>query len=87
MSSDLELVGGHQDILVQAIDCRERTGLCDNIPAVAWHQKSSATTIGPTAYLLRLSSSINCTFAISLALITSKVLPTPWPMIDRASDT
>jgi hypothetical protein len=59
-NSDLELAGtiGHQDILVQNRDCRDRTisTLSDNIPAVAWQRKGSTTTTGAAAYLLRLNS-------------------------------
>jgi hypothetical protein len=59
-NSDLELAGtiAHQDILVQLLDCRERTigVLNDNIPAVSWQRKGSTTTTGAAAYLLRLNS-------------------------------
>ncbi|MGH7974557.1 MAG: hypothetical protein ACREBR_03440 [bacterium] len=59
-NSDLELAGviGHQDILAQEKDIRERTNatLCDNTPAVAWARRGSTSHTGPVAYLLRLLS-------------------------------
>ncbi|CAB9530384.1 hypothetical protein SEMRO_2856_G338750.1 [Seminavis robusta] len=59
-NSDLELTGllAHQDVLAQEFCLRGRTivPLGDNTPAVAWHQRGSATTTGPAAYLLRLNS-------------------------------
>jgi hypothetical protein len=59
-NSQLELAGNiaHQDVLVQHVDCSQRTivPLGDNIAQVAWQHKGSVTTLGPTAYLLRLNS-------------------------------
>lgn len=59
-NSDLELAGciGHQDILLQEVDCAMRTitPLGDNTPQVSWHHKGSTTTTGPAAYLLRMNS-------------------------------
>jgi hypothetical protein len=59
-NSDLELLAqiASQDILICLRDCRERTiaALTDNIAARAWQQKGSRATIGPAAYLLRISS-------------------------------
>ena len=59
-NSDLELAGqiGTQDILAQQYDCRERTiaVFTDNMAARAWQRKGSHTTLGPSAYLLRLLS-------------------------------
>ena len=59
-NSDLELAGslGHVDVLVQAVDMRERTthNLHDNTPTLYWQRKGSTTTTGPAAYLLRLQS-------------------------------
>ena len=59
-NSQLELAGNiaHQDVLVQRVDCAARTivPLGDNIAQVAWQHKGSVTTLGPTAYLLRLNS-------------------------------
>ena len=56
-NSDLELAGtiAHQDVLVNAVDCAEKTLAigCDNTPAVAWRKKGSVTTPGPASYLLR----------------------------------
>ena len=59
-NSQLELAGNiaHQDVLVQHVNCARRTivPLGDNISQVAWQHKGSVTTLGPTAYLLRLNS-------------------------------
>ena len=59
-NSQLELAGNiaHQDVLVQRVNCAQRTivPLGDNISQVAWQHKGSVTTLGPTAYLLRLNS-------------------------------
>jgi hypothetical protein len=59
-NSDLELAGtvAHQDVLVQHRNCNYRTVhiLNDNVPAVAWRKKGSATTTGPAAYLLGVSA-------------------------------
>jgi hypothetical protein len=59
-NSDLELAGlvGHEDVLVQELDCRGRTvvPLSDNTPTVSWTLKGSTTTTGPAGYLLRLHS-------------------------------
>jgi hypothetical protein len=59
-NSQLELAGNlaHQDVLVQHVNCAQRTivPLGDNISQVAWQHKGSVTTLGPTAYLLRLNS-------------------------------
>lgn len=59
-NSQLELTGqiAHQDILLQEYDCKYRTisPFGDNTNAVSWSHKGSATTLGPTAYLLRLNS-------------------------------
>ena len=59
-NSDLELAGqiAAQDALLQQYDCRERTiSLCtDNVSARAWQRKGSRSTLGPSAYLLRLLS-------------------------------
>jgi hypothetical protein len=59
-NSDLELSAqiASQDILICLRDCRERTisALTDNIAARSWQQKGSRATLGPAAYLLRLSS-------------------------------
>jgi hypothetical protein len=59
-NSQLELAGNlaHQDVLVQHVNCAQRTivPLGDNISQVAWQHKGSVTTVGPTAYLLRLNS-------------------------------
>jgi hypothetical protein len=59
-NSDLELAGtiAQHDVLVQHVDCRERTicTLTDNTPALAWQSKGSTTTRGPPAYLLRLQA-------------------------------
>ena len=56
--SDLELAGGliHLDILAQHLDIRERTLLSktDNLAALFWQRKGSATTNAPSAHLLRL---------------------------------
>lgn len=56
-NSDLELAGtlGHESVITQAQDCRERTlaTMCDNTPAVSWQRKGSTSTTGPAAYLLR----------------------------------
>jgi hypothetical protein len=59
-NSQLELAGNiaHQDVLIQHVNCAQRTivPLGDNISQVAWQHKGSVTTLGPTAYLLRLNS-------------------------------
>lgn len=59
-NSDLELAGtiAHHDVLVHALDVREKTiyTLTDNTPAAAWQSKGSTTTTGPAAYLLRLQA-------------------------------
>jgi hypothetical protein len=59
-NSQLELAGqiAHQDVLAQEYNCEYRTitPFGDNTNAVAWTHKGSATTDGPTAYLLRLNS-------------------------------
>jgi len=59
-NSQLELAGsiGHNDVLQQEINCAGRTvvPLGDNTAATAWQHKGSASTSGPTAYLLRVSS-------------------------------
>jgi hypothetical protein len=59
-NSQLELAGNlaHQDVLVQHLNCAQRTivPLGDNISQVAWQHKGSVTTSGPLAYLLRLNS-------------------------------
>lgn len=59
-NSELELAGqiGHQDVLIQEVNCAYRTvtPLGDNTTAVAWSHKGSVTTSGPSAYLLRLHS-------------------------------
>jgi len=59
-NSNLELAGGigHQDILVQVVDCTGCTllPLGDNTPQVSWHLKGSASTAGPAAYLLWMNS-------------------------------
>lgn len=57
-NSDLELaaqIAAH-DVLVSSRDCRERTisTFTDNVATRAWHRKGSRTTLGATAYLLRL---------------------------------
>ena len=57
-NSDLELAGGliHLDILAQHYDIRERTVLSktDNLAALFWQRKGSATTTKAPAHLLRL---------------------------------
>ena len=57
-NSDLELAGGliHLDILAQNYDIRERTVLSktDNLAALFWQRKGSATTTKAPAHLLRL---------------------------------
>jgi hypothetical protein len=59
-NSDLELAGtiAQHDVVVQALDAREKTvyTLSDNTPAAAWQSKGSTTTTGPAAYLLRLQA-------------------------------
>ena len=59
-NSDLELAGtvAHDDILASATDVTHLTTSsgCDNTPSVAWRGKGSATTTGPAAYLLQISS-------------------------------
>ena len=59
-NSDLELAGtvAYQDVLVQHCNCNHRTIhiLNDNVSAVAWRKKGSATTTGPAAYLLGVSA-------------------------------
>ena len=59
-NSQLELAGAiaHNDVLQQIVNCSGRTivPLGDNTAATAWQHKGSATTSGPTAYLLRVSS-------------------------------
>ena len=56
--SDLELAGGliHLDVIAQHLDIRERTILSktDNLAALFWQRKGSATTDAPSAHLLRL---------------------------------
>ena len=57
-NSDLELAGGllHLQALVQYCDVRERTVLSktDNLNALFWQRKGSATTDACPSYLLRL---------------------------------
>ena len=59
-NSQLELAGAiaHNDVLQQAVNCTGRTTvpLGDNIATTAWQHKGSASTSGPTAYLLRINS-------------------------------
>ena len=59
-NSQLELAGNiaHQDVLVNTVDCADRTiaPLGDNIAQVAWQLKGSNTGTGATSYLLRLNS-------------------------------
>lgn len=59
-NSDFELAGvvGHQDVLAQHYDIRERTVsiLNDNTPAIARSTKGSITSRDAAAYLLRISS-------------------------------
>jgi hypothetical protein len=59
-NSDLELAGqiAAQDILLQLFDCRERTisVFTDNVSARSWQRKGSHSSLGPSAYLLRLLS-------------------------------
>ena len=59
-NSDLELAGtiASDDILASAVPIAHIStcNLCANTPAVSWRQKGSTTTVGPAAYLLRLSS-------------------------------
>ena len=59
-NSQLELAGGiaHNDVLQQLVNCTGRTvvPMGDNTAATAWQHKGSASTSGPTAYLLRVSS-------------------------------
>jgi hypothetical protein len=59
-NSDLELAGqiAAQDVLLQQYDCRERTIalFTDNTAARAWQRKGLHTSLGPSAYLLRLLS-------------------------------
>ena len=52
-TGDLEL-----GAITSHADCREATAhtMCDNVTAVAWHRRGSATTNGPGTYLLRLSA-------------------------------
>ena len=56
--SDLELAGGliHLDVLSQHFDIRERTVLSktDNLAALFWQRKGSATSASVPAHLLRL---------------------------------
>jgi hypothetical protein len=56
-NSDLELAGtiGQHDVVACTLDVRELTihSVHDNSPTVFWNRKGSATTQGPTAYLLR----------------------------------
>ena len=56
--SDLELAGGliHLDVLAQHFDIRERTVLSktDNLAALFWQRKGSATSASVPAHLLRL---------------------------------
>jgi hypothetical protein len=57
-NSDLELAGqvAAQEVLTQHYDCRERTlaVFTDNISARAWQRKGARSSLGPSAYLLRL---------------------------------
>ena len=57
-NSDLELAGGllHLEALAQTFDVRERTVLTktDNLNALFWERKGSATTEKAPAHLLRL---------------------------------
>lgn len=55
-NSQLELAGGiaQNDVLNQRVNCTGRTvvPMGDNTPATSWQHKGSASTVGPTAYLL-----------------------------------
>ena len=57
-NSDLELAGGllHLEALAQTFDVRERTALSktDNLNALFWQRKGSATTDKVPAHLLRM---------------------------------
>ena len=59
-NSQLELAGGiaQNDVLNQRVNCTGRTvvPMGDNTPATSWQHKGSASTVGPTAYLLRVNS-------------------------------
>jgi hypothetical protein len=59
-NSDLELCAqlASQAILLSHRDCRERTMalFTDNIATRSWLRKGSRTTLGPSAYLLRLQA-------------------------------
>jgi len=63
-NSDLELAGtvAHQGMLVQHCNCNHHTIhiLNDNILAVAWQKKGSATATGPAACLLGFSALHQC---------------------------
>jgi hypothetical protein len=58
--SDLEVAVtvAHHDVLVQAIDLRERTtnNLHDNTATMYWQRKGSTTTTKSTSYLIRLKA-------------------------------
>ena len=60
----LKLAGtvAHQDVLVQHCNCNHCTihVLNDNVLAVAWQKKGSATTAGPAACLLGISTLHQC---------------------------
>jgi hypothetical protein len=59
-NSDLELTAqvASLDLMVSNFDCRETTlaTFTDNVSTRAWMRKGSHTTLGPSAYLLRLLS-------------------------------
>lgn len=59
-NSKLELAGliAHADVLSQHVDIAEYTthNCYDNTATVQWQRKGSTTTLGPTAYLLRLQA-------------------------------
>lgn len=59
-NSDLELLAqvASHDILLQQRDCRECTiaTFTDNVPTRSWLRKGSHSSLGPSAYLLRILS-------------------------------
>ncbi len=90
-NSDLELAGTivHTDVIVQAVDCRERTlGTgCDNTPAVSWQRKGSVTTKGAAAYLLREASLHQRSIVMSTSSVMSLENATKWQTMRHDSST